>query len=80
MTPLKRTMTPGAFRAFIREMIETNLALNQTDVGRKLEISPDTLARYRIHGAPKPIALACAALVHRLKPYEFDAARLRRNR
>lgn len=36
--------------------------------------SRNTIAKFRKQGAPRYIALACAALVHNLPPYQPDDA------
>ena len=42
------------------------MRISGAEAARLLDIHGNTVARYKRHGAPKAIALACSALFHRL--------------
>jgi hypothetical protein len=54
-------MTAEQFCAWIDAM-----RISGAEAARLLDIHGNTVARYKRHGAPKAIALACSALFHRL--------------
>lgn len=57
-------MTPEAMRSWLTEM-----KISAAEGARLLGVHPNTMTKYKAEGAPKHIALACAALYHRLKPW-----------
>lgn len=57
-------MTPDAMRSWLSEM-----KISAAQGARLLGVHPNTMTKYKTEGAPKHIALACAALYHRLKPW-----------
>jgi len=46
------------------------MKISAAEGARLLGIHPNTMTRYKTEGAPEHIALACAALYHRLQPWE----------
>lgn len=54
-------MTAVQFCAWLDAMKITG-----AEAGRLLDVAPNTITRYRRKGGPKTLALACAALFHRL--------------
>lgn len=62
--PAPEPMSAESFRQWQSEM-----DLSASEAALVLEIHPNTMTRYRQKGAPYHIALACAALFHRLGPW-----------
>ena len=60
-------MTADAFRAWLSAM-----GISSAEAARRLGIHANTVTKYKAHGAPKPIALACRALFHRLPKGEWE--------
>lgn len=54
-------MTGSEFEAWLRAM-----KISGAEAGRLLDVTPNTITRYRRSGAPKSVGLACSALFHRL--------------
>jgi hypothetical protein len=54
-------MTPNEFKAWLAAM-----KISGADAARLLDVTPNTITRYRRQGAPRSVGLACAALYHRL--------------
>lgn len=54
-------MKAAAFRAWLDAM-----KISGSEAARLLGVNPNTITRYRREGGPKMLALACAALYHRL--------------
>jgi hypothetical protein len=54
-------MTATEFQAWLAA-----LKISGAEAARLLDVTPNTITRYRRHGAPKVVGLACAALFHRL--------------
>lgn len=57
-------MTADHFRAWLREM-----DISAAEAARQLGVHPNTVTHYKAKGAPLAVALACAALYHRLRPW-----------
>lgn len=57
-------MTPQSMRSWLAEM-----KISSAEGARLLGIHPNTMTRYKTEGAPVHVALACAALYHKLKPW-----------
>lgn len=57
-------MTPQSMRSWLAEM-----KISAAEGARLLGIHPNTMTRYKTEGAPVHVALACAALYHKLKPW-----------
>lgn len=64
-------MTAAEFCSWLDEMKETGLAKSDAEAGRLLGKSTDRMVHYKKNGADLTIALACRALLHRMKPYGF---------
>ena len=63
-------MTPAAFQAWLAEMISAGHATSEREAIGKLGFTaPNTATKYKHHGAPYHVGLACAAVLHGLKPY-----------
>jgi hypothetical protein len=62
-------MDSKRFIAWLLEMKESGLARSDAAAGRMLGVHANTIARYKRHGADTATALACRALIHRMKPY-----------
>lgn len=63
-------MTPDAFNRWLAEMQASGKARNESDCARALDHLPKNLHRLKQNGGDKRLALACAALLHGLRPYE----------
>lgn len=62
-------MTPAAFTIWLAAMKAAGLARSDAECGRLLDISADTVVRLKRDGTDRRTALACRALLHRMKPY-----------
>lgn len=62
-------MTPQAFIAWLAAMKSAGLVRSDADCARLLDVSTNTIVNMKRDGADKRTALACSALLHRLKPY-----------
>lgn len=54
-------MTPNEFQAWLAAM-----KISGAEAARLLDVTPNTITRYRRKGAPRSVGLACAALFHRI--------------
>lgn len=54
-------VTAEQFEAWLKEM-----GISGAAAARMLGVSPNTVVRYKRHGGPKVLELACLALWHRL--------------
>jgi transposase len=45
------------------------MGISSAEAARRLGIHANTVTKYKTRGAPYSIALACAALYHRLNPW-----------
>ncbi len=63
-------MTPEQFDAWLDEMISMGLAKDRAECAKMLGVDWMTMHKRRHEGADLETALACRALVHRLKPYD----------
>lgn len=57
-------MTASDFRFWLLHMDESD-----AEIARRLGCARNSIARWRAHGAPEYIALACAALSYGLPPW-----------
>lgn len=64
-------MTPQMFNHWIRLMKYRGLARTDTDCASLLGIGLSTLARWKESGADKRTALACAALIKEIPPFDL---------
>ncbi len=62
-------MTPEAFRDWLDEMKDAGLAHSGAECGRLLGVNKNSILAYKAKGTDLKTALACRALLHRLKPY-----------
>ena len=58
-------MTSDAFGRWLKAMDITG-----AEAARLLGVQPNTIVRYRQQGTPTMVALACAALYHRLNAWK----------
>ena len=63
-------MTPEAFTRWLADMQASGKARNKSDCARALGVLPKHLHRYEANGGDTRLALACAALLADLTPYE----------
>ena len=64
------TMSPESFARWLIDMQERGLAKSDAECGRLLGITSRQILNMKRNGAPHQTALACAALLKKLKPYE----------
>jgi hypothetical protein len=57
-------MTAESMRLWLSEM-----GISAAEGAKLLGVHPNTMTKYKTEGAPVHIALACAALYHRIKPW-----------
>lgn len=57
-------MTPQSMRSWLAAM-----KISAAEGARLLGVHPNTMTKYKAEGAPQHVALACAALYHRLEPW-----------
>lgn len=62
-------MTPDAFNDWLDEMKLIGFARSDAACARLLGVSANTVVAMKRDGADQRTALACRALLHRLKPY-----------
>ena len=62
-------MTSDAFTHWLAAMKAAGLATSDAHCGRQLGLSDDTVVRIKRGGADVRTALACQALLYKLKPY-----------
>jgi len=63
-------MSPEAFKQWLAEMKSAGLARSDIDAVRQLGYSaPNTATKLKREGASRQVALACTALLHRMRPY-----------
>lgn len=58
-------MTFEAFNGWLAAM-----GISGTEAGRRLGFHANTITKFKRRGAPAHVALACAALYHRLEPWK----------
>lgn len=58
-------MTPQSMRSWLAAM-----KISAAEGARLLGIHANTMTKYKNEGAPQHVALACAALYHRLDPWK----------
>lgn len=57
-------MTPDQFTAWLAAM-----KISAAEAARRLDVSPNTVTRYKQRGGDRTLALACTALFHRMEPW-----------
>jgi len=62
-------MTADQFKAWLAEMKSAGLARSDAECARLLGRSDETMLKYKREGTDRTVALACRALLHRMKPY-----------
>lgn len=62
-------MTSADFKRWLAEMKAVGAVSSDADCARLLDVSPNTLVSLKRKGADRRTALACRALLHRMKPY-----------
>ena len=62
-------MTATDFKLWLTAMKEANLARSDAAAARLLGVSANTVSEMKQRGADVRTALACTALLHRMKPY-----------
>lgn len=62
-------MTADAFNRWLAEMKSAGLARSDAECARLLGVSANTVVTLKVKGADQRTALACTALLHRMKPY-----------
>lgn len=67
-------MTAAAFNAWLAEMKSAGHAKSDADCARLLGYEPKHLPRQKYSGGDKRLALACAALLSGLSPYDDSPA------
>jgi ActR/RegA family two-component response regulator len=55
-------MTAEAFQRWLAEM-----RISASEAARLLGVHPNTITKYKAKGGPRIVALACAALFHRME-------------
>lgn len=65
-------MTAEEFNRWLAEMKSTGRAKNIQEAGEIIGRKPDMMTKYRRHGADRTVALACAAALAGLLPYEAN--------
>ena len=63
-------MTAEQFTRWLAEMKSAGLARSDAECGRLLGKSPDTIVRMKRDGTDITVALACAAILAGLEPYQ----------
>ncbi|MFN7002196.1 MAG: hypothetical protein ACK4NW_02055 [Roseinatronobacter sp.] len=63
-------MTPEAFARWLAEMQSAGIAPSDRQCAILLGVLPKHIGRYKARGGDARLSLACAALLHRLEPYE----------
>ena len=61
-------MTPADFDAFL-SLCKERHGWTAAETAERLGLSKNMPAKYRLHGAPKSVALACAAVDAGLAPF-----------
>ena len=64
-----RGMTPAAFNRWLAEMKLAEIARSDAACARLLGVSANTVVKFKSEGTDMRTALACRALLFRLKPY-----------
>ena len=62
-------MTPDAFNAWLADMKSAGLIAQKQDAAKALGVTDDTITKYSQRGGSLMLALACAALYHRIMPF-----------
>lgn len=65
-------MTPDKFQHWLNTMRLTGLAKSDRECGSMLGLSANSIVNLKRNGADRRTALACAALLHNLSPYDPD--------
>jgi streptomycin 6-kinase len=65
-------MNAEDFIAWLAEMKAANLARSDAACARLLKVSTNTILAMKANGADMRTALACRALLHRMRPYRPD--------
>ena len=63
-------MTPASFARWLAEMKLAGRARSDAECGRLLGITPRQVLNIKANGGTQQTALACAALLKKLKPYD----------
>lgn len=63
-------MTPEDFTAWLAFMRMKRYALTDADAAKQLGVHANTMSRWKRHGAPFHVGLACAALIDQLPPWQ----------
>jgi transcriptional regulator with XRE-family HTH domain len=58
-------MTSEEFQSWLKAM-----QISAAKAAELLDVKPNTITRYKRDGAPQTVALACAALYHRLEEWK----------
>ena len=67
-------MTPESFKRWLADMKTTGRARSDADCARMLGYEPKHLPRQKSGGGDQRLALACAALLSGLSPYDDSPA------
>jgi DNA-binding CsgD family transcriptional regulator len=62
-------MTPETFTRWLADMKSAGLARSDAECARLLGLSANSVVSMKRAGADRRTALACRALLHRMKPY-----------
>lgn len=62
-------MTAAAFRVWLSEMKDAGLARSDAECARLLGVSANGVVLMKKNGTDHRTALACTALLHRMKPF-----------
>lgn len=62
-------MTSDAFTAWLAEMKSAGLAKSDAECARLLNLTPHAIVKMKRRGCDTRTALACSALLHRLRAY-----------
>ena len=65
-------MNPAAFAAWLAAMKAAGLAKSDAHCGRLLGVSPNSIVTIKKIGADRRTALACAALLAGIEPYNLN--------
>lgn len=62
-------MTADQFNAWLADMQSAGLITSKQDAAKALGVTDDTITKYTKRGGSTMLALACAALYHRIEPF-----------
>lgn len=62
-------MTPESFKQWLAAMKAAGLARSDAECARLLDVSQDSILRFKASGTDRRTALACRALLHRMEPW-----------